>query len=241
MNNRQDRVCRAASKAVTCARDLKPRHSRVSAAADRLEASVEAARAASAKQLVARKARGQPRHSVKRAKAVLFHVHLVPIATDGLELLAGMPGIEEELNLPRLKAPAEEHLRAAKRVRRVAMEHNALFVESRDYDATFLERFDEAVRDLGQAESAGTGAGRAAYTAATREVQEAVEEVQRCFDSLNARMNEVCFGDREALAEWRRQSRIPGKIGRPKKRKSKGKSGDEADGDEAPPEANGAD
>lgn len=231
MNNRQDRLCRAAEAGVACARSMKPDQPRVTSAANRVEASVTAARAASDKQLAARDARAQPRHSANRAKAILFHKHLVPIATDGLELLAGMPGIAEDLALPRLKAPITDHLRAVKRVRRVAAAHKALFVESRDYEPNFLERLDDAVRDLKRAESAGSGAARAAYTLATRDVRVAVEEVQRCFDSLDARMNEVCFGERQLLAEWRKRRRIPGKIGRPKKRKGKDKPREDAGGD----------
>lgn len=221
MNSRQDRVCRAAESGVTCARRLKPDQPRVTAAADRLEAAVKAARIAFAKQDSARTARGLPHNSAERAKKILFHKHLVPVATDGLALLAGKAGIEAELELPRFKAPPEEHLRAAERVRGVAARYESMYVASRDYEANFLEQFDTAVRDLSQAVGAGKGAGRASYTAATNDAKDAVEEVQRCFDSLDARMNEACFDDRTLLREWHRSRRTPAKIGRPKKRKRK--------------------
>jgi len=200
---------------------------RVMAAADRLDAAVQAARTASAKQHSARAARGMPHKSVDRAKKLLFHKHLVPIATDGLALLAGKTGIEAELEVPRLKAPPEDHLRAAKRVRSVATLYERMYIDSRDYEPDFLDRFDMAVADLSQAVSGGKGVGRADYTVATRQVTEAVAEVQRCFDSLDARMNEACFDDRALLREWRKGSRIPGKIGRPKKRKGKEKPRDD--------------
>ena len=165
-----------------------------------------------------------------RAKQILVHKHLVPIATDGLVLLAGRENIAADLELPRFKAPAEDHLRAATRVRGVVTPYEAIFVESRNYAPDFLEHFDRAVRDLSYAAGAGKDAGRAEYTTATRSVKKAVEEVQRCFDSLDARTNETCFDDRARLREWRKGSRIPGKIGRPKKRKRQAKPSDDPPG-----------
>jgi hypothetical protein len=241
MNTRQDRVCRAAESSVTCAKRLQPDHPRVTSAADRLVAAVQLARVASATQEAARVARGLPHHSVDRAKKILFHKHLVPIATDGLELLAERESIEADLQLPRFKAPAEEHLRAAERVRRVAARYEAMYVDSRDYASDFLDHFDRAVGDLIQAANAGKDAGRVEYTAATRRVKEAVDEVQRCFDSLDARMKEACFDDRRLLREWRTCSRIPGKIGRPKKRKGKPKRSDGGGSDETRPDAGAGD
>jgi hypothetical protein len=236
MDSRQDRVCRAAESSVACARKLKPAQQRVIAAADRLEAAVTAARTASSKQQSTRVARGLPHNSAERARKILFHKHLVPIATDGLELLAGTEGVEAELQLPRLKAPPEEHVQAATRVRAVAARCERMYIDSRDYEPDFLEQFDRAVGDLERATSAGTGVARADYSAATLDVKDAVEEVRRRFDSLNARMNEALFDDRALLREWRKSSRIPGKIGRPKKRKGKQKPSDDAGSEETPAE-----
>jgi hypothetical protein len=222
---------------VACARRLKPEHPRVIAAAERLEAAVTAARAAASKQQSARVARGLPQNSAERARKILFHKHLVPIATDGLELLAGTEGIEAELQLPRLKAPPEEHVRAARRVRAVAEGCERMYIESRDYEPNFLEQFDLAVGDLERAMTAGTGVARADYSTTTLEVKEAVEEVRRRFDSLHARMNEALFDDRALLREWRKCSRIPAKIGRPKKRKGKEKPSDDTGSEDRPTES----
>lgn len=240
MNNRQSRVCFAAEASVTCARGLAPDQPRVIAAADRVEAAVAAARAASLKQLAAREARRSPANSIKHAKTALFHKHLLPIATDGLELLSGTEGIDEELRIPALAAHVGDHLRAAQRVREVAGQYEREFIESRDYAPGFLDRFDQAISDLIRAASDGQGAARANYSAATREVKAAVEEVQRCFDSLNARVKEACFADRAALSEWRRRSRIPKKAGRPRKRKGKEKPGDGGESGEASTGGRGA-
>lgn len=239
MNNRQERLCRAAESGVTSARQLKPDQPRVTAAAQRLEAAVEAALTASGKQLAARDSRAMPENAAKRAKTLLFQKHLVPIATDGLELLAGVEDVEAvrtALKLPWLKAPAADHLLAAQRVRDVASRYERMFVGSRDYEPDFLVQLDRAVSDLHRAASEGNAAARADYSAATREVKEAVDEVQRCFDALDARVKEACFGDRAALREWRKRSRIPAKVGRPKKRKGKQKPTDEPGSDEKPRE-----
>jgi hypothetical protein len=237
MDSRQDRVCRAAESSVACARRLRPAHPRVLAASDRLETAVAAARAASSRQHSAKTARGLPHNSADRARKILFHKHLVPIATDGLELLAGVEGVAPELELPRLKAPPAEHVRAARRVRAVAAQYERMYVDARNYDLDFLEQFDRAIGDLEQATRAGRADARADYSAATLDVKEAVEEVRRRFDSLHARMNEALFDDRALLREWRKCSRIPGKIGRPKKRKGKQKPSDHAEPEERPPEA----
>jgi hypothetical protein len=240
MNNRQDRLCRAAESSVACARRLRSAHPRVAAAADRLEAAVRVARAASVKQQSAKAARGLPQNSTERAKKILFHKHLVPIAADTVGLLAGtddFESIEADLELPRLKDPPEDLLRAAQRVRRVVSRYEQHYIDRRDYAPDFVEQFDKAASDLRQAAAGDRGAaGRAHYTAATREVQEAVDEVQRCFDSLDARMMETCFDDEALLRDWRKSSRIPGKVGRPKKRKGRQKPSDDAGSDETSPE-----
>ena len=224
MNSRQDAVCRAAESSVRCARRLKPDHPQVRPAADRLDEAVRNARALALKQAAARDARSLPQNSVEHAKKILYQQHLVPVATDGLQLVS-LENVEA-LRVPPLKAPAKEHLAAAARVREIAARHQPMFIDQ-NYPPDFLERFDVAVEDLRRATAGGKNAAIAAYTDATREVRTAVEEVHRCLDSLDARMNAACFGDRKLSGEWRKGSRTPGKIGRPKKRRGRKKPRDD--------------
>jgi hypothetical protein len=228
MNNRQSRLLAAAEAAVVFVLLLKKAPSRVIEAAKRLKEAVRAARAAAQKQFGAKHYRKIPRYSVTRAKTILLRKHLDPIAADGLEMFAGLPGIEESLQIPRIKDAPEKHLEAAKRVHRVAEEHEQEFINDRNYNENFLEKFQEAVGDLEAAARVERGFGRGKYTRATQDVKDAIKRVQRAFDVLDTRMFEAYLDDRDRLELWRRASRVPAKTGRPKQRKSGVKGRDHA-------------
>jgi hypothetical protein len=220
MNDRQSRLIHAAKSGVVFARDLKNPPLRVTDAATRVDAAVHAAFDAQVKQLNAKNSRGGPRISVKRAKTILLRKHLDPIAADGLEMFAGLPGIEESLHVPRLKDAPEKHLKAAERVRKVAEEHEQELIDDRNYSENFLEKFDAAVRDLEAAARVERGAARAKYSRATEDVKEAIARVRRVFDALDTRIREAYLDDGGTLQLWRKVSRVPAKMGRPRKRKS---------------------
>jgi len=172
MKNRQFRLIDAAESGVGFARNLKRPPPRVNEAAKRLEEAVESARVAGQDQIRAKAFRKTPRYSVTRAKTILLRKHLGPIAADGIEMLAGLPGIRESLKLPRIKDAPEKHLEATKRVRRVAEDHEKEFIDERNYDENFLNSFDGAVRDVEGAAGVDKGVGRAKYTRATADVKE---------------------------------------------------------------------
>src|SRR2546423_5998172 len=163
MNNRQSRVTSAAESAVVFVKTLKAPPARVTEAAKRLHTAVRATFNAHVKQLGAKASLNRPRYSVNQAKTILLRKHLDPIAADGLEMLAGLPGIEESLRVPRIKDAPETHLKAAERVRRIAEEHEREFIDERNYGENFLEKFDGAVRDLEAAARVERGARRAKY------------------------------------------------------------------------------
>ena len=196
MNNRQSRLISAGESAIAFVLQLKHPPSRVTEAAKRLKDALRAARAVELKQLSAKNSRRAPRHSVSRAKTILLRKYLDPIAADGLEMFAGLPGIEESLQVPRIKDAPEQHLEAAKRVRRVAEEHEEEFITERNYDENFLERFDRAVRDLEAAARVERGFARAKYTRATVDVKDEIARVRRVFDVLDTRILEAYLDDR---------------------------------------------
>jgi hypothetical protein len=236
MNNRQSRLLAAAESAIIFALDLKKAPSRIIDAAKRLKEAVRSARGAAQQQSGAKHYRRVPRYSVRRAKTILLRKHLDPIVADGLEMFAGLPGIEESLQVPRIKDAPEKHLEAAKRVHRVAEEHEDEFIEQRNYNDNFLEKFQEAVRDLEAAARVERGFARAKYTRATEDVKEEITRVRRAFDALDARMLEAYLDDRHTLRQWRKASRVPAKTGRPKQRKAGVKRGDRARVRESPVE-----
>jgi hypothetical protein len=226
MNDRQRRLIEGAKGAVTFALDLKKPPSRVTEAAKRLQAAVLDVGDAEVKQLGARNLRKAPRYSVNRAKKILLRKHLDPIAADGLELFNGLPGIKDNLRVPRIKDAPEQHLEAAKRVRRIAEEHEQEFITERNYGENFLERFDAAVRDLEAASRVDRGLGRAKYTRATEDLKEEIARVRRALDVLDTRMLEAYLDDHSTIKRWRWESRVPAKLGRPKKRKPRLKMSD---------------
>jgi hypothetical protein len=135
-------------------------------------------------------------------------------------MFAGLPGIKDSLKLPRIKDVHEKHLEAAKRIRRVAEEHEQELITECDYDENFLESFDVAVRDLEAAAGVQRGAARAKYTRATEDVKEAIARVRRALNTLDTRIVEAYLGDRQLLKRWRKESRVPPKMGRPKTRRT---------------------
>jgi hypothetical protein len=217
MNDRQSRLIRAAQEALLFVQVLKPCPWRVSEAAKRLSEALEAAREAGHEQLAARDHQQGPGESLNRAKTILLRKHLDPIAADGLEMFAGLPGIEESLKLPRIKARPAMHLEAAQRVRRVAEKHEQEFITERNYSENFLELFDAAVRDLEQATHVEQGAYRADYTLATQKVKEEIARLRRAFDVLDTRITEAYLDVDSIRHRWRQASQIQQRIGRPRK------------------------
>jgi DNA primase len=219
VNIRQGLVIAGAKHAVSFALRLKKRPVRVTDAVTRLEEALEAANAAEAKQRLAKNSRKAPRYSVSRAKTILVRKHLDPIVADGLDMFAGLPGLADSLKLPRIKDAPEKHLEAAKRVRRVAEEHEQELITERQYDENFLESFDRAVETLEAAARVERGAARASYSRATDGMEEAITRLRRAFDALDAKIRAAYLDDPETLSLWRRASRVPAKTGRQKKRK----------------------
>lgn len=220
MNTRQGLLIAGAKSACNYALDIEGAPVRVTEAAKRLEEALERALEVLQKQTSAKNSRQAPRYSVTRAKTILLRKHLDPIAADGLDMLAGLPGIADSLKLPRIKDAPEKHLEAAKRVRRVAADHEEEFINMYNYEKNFLESFDEAVRTLEAAARVERGSARAKYSRATADMKEAIARVRRVFDALDARMREAYLDDRERLKLWRTFSRVPAKTGRPTKRQS---------------------
>jgi hypothetical protein len=193
---------------------------RVTEAADRLQLAVSSVDEAALSQNAARNARAPAGASIKRAKAVLLRKHLHPIAADGLELFAGLPGIEDTLRVPRSKDAPAALLKVAERVRRVAVEHEQEFITQRKYGEDFLEQFDESVQALELALRLDRASARARYTQATREVKACIANVRRALDVLDTTMQAVYLDDKETLARWRHAIRVPARRGRPKKRRT---------------------
>jgi hypothetical protein len=219
MNNRQSRLIAAAKNALGWVLKLANAPSRVTQAAKRLQQALDVASTAEAEQRQAKNSRKSPRYSVSEAKTILVKKHLAPIAADGLEMFAGLPGIKETLKIPRIKDAPEAHLKAAERVRRVAEEHEEEYIKEGEYSDNFLQQFDKAVRDLEAAARVDRGSARAKYTRATDDLEDQIGGVRRAFDVLDTRMVEAYLGDRYTLEVWRRVSRVKAKTGRPKKRK----------------------
>ena len=219
MNHRQRRLIHAAQSAQGFVSQLKNPPSRITDAAKRLDAAVRDVTDAEVKQLGARGLRSAPRISVNRAKKILLRKHLDPIAADGLEIFAGLPGLEDSLKLARIKDAPEKHLEAAKRVRRFADKHEDEFITERNYSEDFLEQFDAAVADLEAAARVDRGFARGRYTRATEDLKEQIARVRRALKTLDTRVSQEYLDDRFKLKLWRRSKRVPAKTGRPKRRK----------------------
>lgn len=221
MNSRQSRVVLATEPAVAFALTLRDPPQRVTEAAMRLQTAREEVHLAAVEQMSAKKTLHLPGAALDRAKKLLVRKHLDPIAADGLEMFAGLPGIEESFKVPRIKDPPAKHIQAAERVRRVAAAHEQEFITERNYREDFLEQFDRAVENLEAAGHVDVGSARARYSRATADVKEGIARLRRAFDVLDTRIHEEYLDHPHVLKRWRRASRrLPAQIGRPKKQKA---------------------
>jgi hypothetical protein len=236
MNNRDSRLMLAAQSAAGFALRLKDPPARITDAAKRLQAAMKAVGKAAAAQLHAKITLRSPLASANRARKLLLRKHLDPIAADGLEMFAGLPGIEDSLKVPRIKDAPEKYLQAAERIRRVAEEHEREYIKERNYDEDFLEQLDRAVQYLEAATRVDHGAARAMYSRATADVKKQIEALRRAFDALDTRMVGEFLDDDFTLDRWRATSRIPAKTGRPRKRKTGVRRGGRLELVSSPPE-----
>jgi hypothetical protein len=221
MNDRQYRVVEAGESGIRFVGNLKEPPLRVTQAAKRLQLAVSSVDMASQNQLAAKNAQRPAAISPKHAKTVLLRKHLRPLAADGLEIFAGLPGMEDTLRVPRSKDTPAALLKAAERTRRVAVEHEDEYIAQRGYSDDFVEQFDRAVHVLRTAAEADQALMRRRYSNATAEVKERIANVRRALDVLDTTMHAVYLEDRRTLSLWRAAIRVPARRGRPKKRRNR--------------------
>lgn len=217
MNARQKRRGNSIDHSLGTLRQLKPMPPTLAHAAADLRAAYDELRRQEATQDIARKLLGAHGKSLDIARRNLREKNLLPIVKRGKVLLKGLPGLREELRLPRVRASDAEWVAAARRIAKAMRQHKKVFVGAQ-FPPDFLQALERAAREL-HVVSRSENAQARQRSMSTRAVADGLahcRDLVAAIDSLA-----VAAGvDPRWLALWRKAKRIPKRVGRPPRKKT---------------------
>lgn len=218
MNAHQQRVANSIDNSLVSLSNLRAMPPAVAHNYEELRTAFQEVRKHSTEQTIARNTLGVHGRSLAQTRRDLRQKHLLPIVSRGKVLLKGLPGIQDELRLPRVRASDAEWLAAAKRVAKAVRPHRKVFLEAR-FAPDFLQRLDDAARAL-QVKSRSENAAverRAVETRALAASLRHCRELVASIDSLVMASDDI---DPVWLIGWRHSKRIPKRVGRPPRKKA---------------------
>ena len=131
--------------------------------------------------------------------------------------LEGMPGIEEDARVPHANAKAADLVDAAARLTKNLRPHvRTLYRGGLSKDA--FTRMNATAKALA-AKSSSPDTAIARRSRATSSIPAAITRARAIVRALDPAVREELAGNALALHAWTKASRIPGRIGRPKKRR----------------------
>jgi hypothetical protein len=157
--------------------------------------------------------------TLKYMRECLRKDHLDPLSSDGKVLLEGEPGIEDSLRLPKSGIKDAELIKAARRIIKNIEPFQETFV-AEGYDRDFLEKAEKAVDELERA-SSQPPVNVSRRSRATSELPAVIRRGRGLLGSINRLVVADLRTDAAALSLWKQTYRLPGIIGRPKKKKNK--------------------
>jgi hypothetical protein len=209
---------RAINDSVAALQDQKFQTSTVKPLRAELERLAGALRDQMSKQLSASQALSSDGWSISRLKAELRRKHLLPITRRAKLLLKGYPGIEEALRVPHARADAATHVHATKRIIKAVRPHAAEF-HAAGFRKSFLGDCEQVARALAARDSTpDTARNRRAI--ATRSIPDTIRDAREIISVIDAHINAELGDDRPLMAKWRMSKRVPGRMGRPAKRRT---------------------
>lgn len=217
MNNRQVRVMRSIEGALQWLDSSKYRSKRIESLRRELAAAFATVhdlhdRQAGESGLVAYEG-----GNARRARQALRVKHLGPIVHRGRLLLKGLPGIEESLRMPHVRASNAEWARATKRILKAVRPHAKAFRDA-GFDKDFIAQAERTAKALaGRGNGTETALGRRSHLthaipAALRHGRDIVRAIDRVLAA------EVT--DAAVLVAWHTSTRVGARIGRPRKRRT---------------------
>jgi hypothetical protein len=144
---------------------------------------------------------------------------LLRISRHGDVVLEGLPGIEDDLRVPHTNAKTVDLLDAAARIVKNARPHaKSLYTAGLPKD--FLKRVETTAKALA-AKSTSTDTALNRRSRATRSIPAALRRGRRIMKAIDSTIRSEFADDPVALTLWDSAKRIPGRIGRPKKKRRK--------------------
>jgi hypothetical protein len=168
-------------------------------------------------QLGAAQSKAVPGKTIKVAKAHLRTRHLKPLADSGPDVLEGMPGIRESLRMPIRDASVADHLAAVERFTNAIRPHAKAFYKA-GFDRAFLKQLDTAAKALESAASEPQSVRRALSTS-TKDVERHLQRARSLVKKLDSAIVAECQDRPSDIVLWRSCKRIPGRMGRPPKKR----------------------
>lgn len=154
--------------------------------------------------------------SVRRARQELRVKHLAPIVHRGRLLLKGLPGIEESLRMPHVRASNAEWMAASKKILKAVRPHAKAFRDA-GFDKDFVAQAERTAKRL-SATSATTDTALSRRAHITHSIPAALRQgrdIVRAIDRILAAEEP----DASTLISWRAAIRVPARLGRPRKRR----------------------
>lgn len=217
MNARQLRVGNSVDHGLSSLANLKHKPPAVALAEDELRAARADLQEQYDSQYSSRRNLGAHGISLKLTRRNLRRKHLLPIVTRGKVLLRGLPGIREELRLPRVRDTDAEWVAAARRIAKAVRPHKKVFLAAH-FAPDFLSQLDAAVRQL-QVMSRSENARRTRLTLSTRGLADSLRHCRDLIASIDSLLMASDGIDEVWLKTWRHAKRIPKRVGRPPRKK----------------------
>jgi hypothetical protein len=169
---------------------------------------------------------------IRPLRVALREHHMIPIARAGRRLMEFAPGAQRAYRVPKKRASLEALLAGADRLAVYVQKHARPFLRS-GFEKDFVEKLRAATAALRERTS-NTGEGRRLRTAATAALTRELPKGHKIIAIMDALLSERLRADAVFARLWRRESRMEGRIGRPKKRRGRTPAPPVTDGASAP-------
>lgn len=165
------------------------------------------------------KSQGQSGRELHRLMDRMRLEHMIRLARTGKKLLKFAPGGERIGRAPGTRATADEVVKAARRMHKAAKPHRAYLIDV-GFEDDFFARFKNDTDELARM-SATWDAARKRRTLMLRELDAEVRAARGVIDVMDGMLMPHLKprANHSDAFMWKQARRVPGKLGRPKKKK----------------------
>jgi hypothetical protein len=156
---------------------------------------------------------------IAHARKILREVYMYPISRRGPALMKWAPQAEAALRLPHETVGNVKLLASVHAMVKVVALKPSLFVEA-GFEKGFLTAFRAVIRNL-EREIADSAENRRELTRFTAELERAISRARAQGRQMDGLLRPYIFSHRGFGVRWRDAWLIPGRLGRPKKKKGR--------------------